>query len=351
MAKNPLVSVIVPVYNVSRYLDKCVSSITQQTYGNLEIFLINDGSTDESPALCRAWKSRDPRITVIDQKNQGVSVARNSGLDSCAGEWICFVDGDDWLEPDAVEKMLAAVSEDTDVLITDYFVDSETKSWTESFFSLKDHDFAESERLELIKNCYLKTSFSNRSAVTMVGVPWAKLFRTQVLKEKEIRFDPGLRKMQDALFCSEFFQNCTRVRFRAFPTYHYRQNSASVTHKGNAGYQKVADSVLKALWNFIEKYGYEEELLPVYYARKFMFAFESVKFIYILDETGMSLGDKIQGVRSIMSGLDLKEHEESIKPYLGKAHRIAFALYKMKAYRLMYFMMVVYYRVKMWRRG
>lgn len=288
---------------------------------------------------------------MIDQKNQGVSVARNSGIEACSGEWICFLDGDDWLEPDAVEKMLACVSEDTDVLITDYFVDSETKSWSESFFSLKDHDFSESEKLELIKNCFLKTSFSNQEAVTMVGVPWAKLFRARVVREKRIRFDPALRKMQDALFCSEFFQNCIHVRFRAFPTCHYRQNSASVTRKGNAEYQKVANSVLNALWNFIEKYGYQEELLPVYYARKFMFAFESVKFIYILDETGMGLGDKIRGVRAIMTGLDLKGYEESIEPYLGKAYRIAFALYRMKAYALMYFMMVVYYRVKMWRRG
>ena len=199
------VSIIVPVYNVGAFLEQCIQSLVNQTYKDIEIILVNDESPDHSLEICRKWEKQDSRILVIDQKNQGVSVARNQGLQRCNGQWTCFVDGDDWLEEDAVENMMALVTEDTDVLITDYYIDTPSRRWKESFFTLEDHDFKTGEKIELIKNCFLKTSFSNKGAVTMVGVPWAKLFRTQLLRDKEILFDKKLRKMQDAIFCIEVF--------------------------------------------------------------------------------------------------------------------------------------------------
>jgi hypothetical protein len=258
------------------------------------------------------------------------------------------VDGDDWLEKDAVEKMMKFASEEIDVLITDYYVDTESNCWKESFFVLDEHDFRKEEKIELIKNCFLKTSFSNKTAVTAVGVPWAKLFRADFLWEKRILFDKKLRKMQDALFCSEVFEQCGSIIYRQIPTYHYRQNDVSVCHKPNPNYQKVANAVLDAFRDFIQKYHYEEELLPVYYARKFMFSFESVKFIYLLDTTGMKFREKRQGIKKMMNELQLdKDEEQSMKAYLGKAHQIAFVTYKLHAYGLMYFMLKVYFEHKM----
>ena len=340
---------IAAVCNVAPYVSQCIESIVNQTWKNIEILLINDGSTDDSLSICREWEARDPRIRVLDQPNQGVSAARNRGIAASSGRWICFVDGDDWIEADAVENMLSAVKDDTDVLITDYFINAGKACRRESFFSLSDHDFAPEEHIELIKNCYLKTSFSNRSAGTMVGVPWAKLFRSDPLKEKGILFDPKLRKMQDAVFCSEVFQNCTHVIYRAVPTYHYRQNPDSVTHRGNAAYQQTADAVLDAFRSFIQKYQYEEVLLPVYYARRFIFACESVKFIYILDESGMHIGEKIRGVRQIMTSLDLGDREKELLSYLGKSYRLAYLLRKMRLYGLMYALMSAFYQFRIRR--
>jgi glycosyltransferase involved in cell wall biosynthesis len=342
------VSIIVPIYNVEPFLEQCIESLVHQTYPELEIFLVNDESPDHSLEICRRWEQKDLRIHVIDQKNQGVSVARNQGIEQCSGKWICFVDGDDWLEQDAVERMMTHVSSDLDVLITDYYVDTESSCWSESFFTLSEHDFQKDEKIELIKNCFLKTSFSNKTAVTAVGVPWAKLFRADFLKEKGILFDKKLRKMQDALFCSEVFEQCGGIIYRQIPTYHYRQNDASVCHKSNPNYQNVANAVLDAFRAFIEKYHYEEALLPVFYARKFMFAFESVKFIYLLDATGMNFGKKRQGIKQLMSGLKLdKNAEQSMMAYLGKAHQIAFVTYKLHVYGLMYLMLKVYFEHKM----
>jgi len=98
---NQLISVIVPVYIVEPYLDRCVQSIVNQTYKNLEIILVDDGSPDNSPAMCDAWAEKDSRIRVIHKENGGVSSARNAGLDMATGSYITFVDADDWLEPAA----------------------------------------------------------------------------------------------------------------------------------------------------------------------------------------------------------------------------------------------------------
>lgn len=106
MKVNELVSVIVPVYNAERYLDECIASIVWQTYKNVEVILIDDGSTDCSGKKCDEWKEKDERVIVIHQKNRGVSAARNVGLSKSTGQWIAFVDSDDYIEKNYIEKLL-----------------------------------------------------------------------------------------------------------------------------------------------------------------------------------------------------------------------------------------------------
>ena len=103
-----LVSVIIPIYKVEKYLERCVSSIVGQNYNNLEIILVDDGSPDNCPAMCDEWASRDARIRVIHQKNRGLSAARNKGIDIAQGEFICFVDSDDYVEVTMIEDMVRA---------------------------------------------------------------------------------------------------------------------------------------------------------------------------------------------------------------------------------------------------
>ena len=106
---NPLISVIVPVYNVEPYLRKCLDSIVNQTYKNLDIILVDDGSTDNSGAICDEYTQKDDRIIVIHQANAGQSAARNAALDTMRGEYVMFVDSDDWLEIEACETSLASI--------------------------------------------------------------------------------------------------------------------------------------------------------------------------------------------------------------------------------------------------
>ena len=109
MVDNGLVTVIVPVYNVECYLDKCISSIVQQSYNNLEIIVVDDGSTDGSPAICDGWAARERRIRVIHKENGGLSDARNAGLAVATGEYISFVDSDDWIKPQFIETLLVSL--------------------------------------------------------------------------------------------------------------------------------------------------------------------------------------------------------------------------------------------------
>ncbi len=116
MADSPLVSVIVPVYNVEQYLRKCLDSICDQTYRNLEILCVNDGSTDGSPAILEEYAARDSRIKVFTQANAGLAAARNTGLEHATGEWVTGVDSDDYLEADTYEYALSAVTDETDIV-------------------------------------------------------------------------------------------------------------------------------------------------------------------------------------------------------------------------------------------
>lgn len=113
-----LISVIVPIYKVETYLDECISSIVEQTHKNLEIILVDDGSPDNCPAICDNWAKKDERIKVIHKSNGGLSDARNAGIDVASGEYIAFVDSDDYIKPDMIEKLHAAIRrEDADIAV------------------------------------------------------------------------------------------------------------------------------------------------------------------------------------------------------------------------------------------
>ena len=114
------ISIIVPVYKTEQYLDRCVESIVNQTYNNLEIILVDDGSADNCPAMCDKWAEKDNRIKVIHKENGGVSSARNAGIDAASGEYIGFVDGDDWIDTDMYDFLMSHFDDDTDIVRCSY---------------------------------------------------------------------------------------------------------------------------------------------------------------------------------------------------------------------------------------
>ena len=171
MERNPLISVIVPVYKVEAYLDKCVKSILNQTYRNLEIILVDDGSTDNCPAMCDEYARQDARITVIHKENGGLSSARNAGMEIANGEYIGFVDSDDWIAPEMYEVLLDGFMRNKNagvICVGRVYVDEQGKEDPSLHEGLENWRLTGSEWLGLLAD-----NMSNHSV-------WNRLYRAQI---------------------------------------------------------------------------------------------------------------------------------------------------------------------------
>lgn len=213
----PLISVIVPVYKVERYLDRCVQSIVDQTYRNLEIILVDDGSPDSCPDMCDAWIAKDYRIRVIHQENQGLGAARNSGIESSTGELIGFVDSDDWLEPTMYEALFNSLkNNDADI------------SMTASIMEYPDgrQICHYQPNVHLVMTTSESFKYVNLPGYSTISA-WSKLIKRSVLGD--IRFPEGCVNGEDTRFTYEVFAASKRTTFDSVPLYHYRITEGSLS--------------------------------------------------------------------------------------------------------------------------
>lgn len=213
-----LVSVIIPVCNVEKYIDKCLSSVVNQTYKNLEIIIIDDGSTDASPALCDKWAEKDERIKVFHIKNDGVSAARNMGLDKSNGDYICFADSDDWIECDMIEFLLTkAVENDADIIRCSYFTEHMNGNGNPL---IPDEISTFPTRNEII--CELVEHG------VIAGAIWNKLYKRSAVGDT--RFNTNYRYGEDLFFNYEIYNKNIKAAFYGEPKYHYLLRTGSVTN-------------------------------------------------------------------------------------------------------------------------
>lgn len=207
---NPLISVIVPVYNVEKFIEECIDSILEQTYTNIEIILIDDGCTDASPQIIEKKSNRDSRIKVIHQTNQGVSSARNRGIEIAKGEYICFVDSDDILKPDYVEYLYRLAKEaDSDISLT-----------THMFSSYGDKQVKE----EIVKKISGEQAAINILHYFIPIGCYCKLFKRDVIGT-EVRFDPQIFIGEGFNFNIESFLRANTVAVGNKKIYKYRRDN------------------------------------------------------------------------------------------------------------------------------
>lgn len=211
------VSIIVPCYNVASYLDQCLESLTGQSMEDIEIICVNDGSSDRTAEVLREWQKKDGRIRVIDQENSGVSVARNSGMETATGQYIGFVDPDDMAERNMFQRLFtAAVGRDADVTVCGYseFCDGENVDMFENGWS-PSAEFYPEEKVERFRR--------GSPWGQCVGTVWNKLIRRKLLEENDLRFVPGLRQGQDLYFCLMLLTFAPRLLTIPDRLYHYRR--------------------------------------------------------------------------------------------------------------------------------
>ena len=218
---NPFVSVIVPVYKVERYLPRCIESILAQTYTNFELILVDDGTPDRSGIICDRYAEKDSRIKVIHKENGGVSSARNAGIDIAQGEWITFIDSDDWVSTKYLEVLVTPTLEHKYDLIV-------CKKENRGIVLDATEDDPKDVFTNEIKNAENIKQFD---AIEYLG-PWAKLFNKNIIFEKQLRFPVGIAIAEDAIFVVTYLQNCQRIMATGKVLYCYNcLNTGAVTHR------------------------------------------------------------------------------------------------------------------------
>lgn len=202
----PLVSIIIPLHNEAALLSRCVDSVLDQTFSDIEVLLINDGSTDGSETVCNEYAKRDDRIKVIHQEVSGVSLARNAGLDLASGAYIQFVDADDYILPDMTDTLVKAMErEDVDMAVSN--VDQETvqENGIHSITpmrTLRSGRFALADYISLFGEAY------NYAPVSAI---WNKLMKKNLIDKAGIRFKKNCRNGEDVHFCCQYLAECTSV--------------------------------------------------------------------------------------------------------------------------------------------
>ena len=247
MKKDFLISIIIPVYKVEKYLDKCVESIVNQTHKNLEIILVDDGSPDNCPKICDEWARKDKRIKVVHKKNGGLSSARNTGLDICNGEYIMFVDSDDYCDIRICEILLKILTENnTDLAMCGVQLFKEGDTPSEDQYRHEDLFIYKGK--EVLDHIY-------KTNIPYIMTSWAKLYKRSLFQN--LRFPVG-KLHEDEYVFAEFMCNTSCFAYTRTRMYFYLQRRSSIM--GTKSQRNIQD-VLEA---FTLRKKYLDEKMPQY---------------------------------------------------------------------------------------
>ena len=230
MTNLPLISVVVPVYKVEKYVNTCVESLLQQSYPNLEIFLVDDGSPDRCPALCDGYAARDPRVRVIHKENGGLSDARNVGIRQARGAYISFIDSDDFVGQHHIAMLYDALEhQGADVSICDYaYVNEDAVEATEKL----PQDEIAMTNVECLKEMYHPVRHG------MEFVAWGKLYKTSLFTDNQIFYPVG-KLHEDTFTTYQIMYRAQKVAFTDGISYFYRQRAGSIM-RSSFGKERLA---------------------------------------------------------------------------------------------------------------
>lgn len=219
MSFLPKVSIIVPIYNASNFIEQCIQTILNQSYHNIELILINDGSKDNSKDICEKAILNDQRAILYNQVNQGVSTARNKGIELATGDFILFIDADDYIGENYVSNF---ITEDLDILT--FKIHGYTNillNGTKTKASLKAISYSKDKIVDIVSNGFLSLN----------GYPFSKLYSTNVIKENNLSFDKGVKVCEDVIFNLNYIQYVNKIVIEEFYDYYYIEHINSSVKK------------------------------------------------------------------------------------------------------------------------
>lgn len=258
----PLISVVIPVYNARKTIERCVNSISSQSFSDLEIILVNDGSTDGSGNFCDALAACDNRIFVIHKENYGVSAARNSGIEKATGEYLLFVDSDDYLPIDYCEQLLRAKQrwgEDTFVW-TALQVVSENHTIAEQKYFFDEEPYSLLTRKDVLK----------LSMKYLLNSPVNKLYRLKLIREQQLSMNEEISIAEDLEFNLQYLDaagECKVVVLNDLSYFYVRNGESSLDHGYRQNYYSIHKQILLLLWDLCQKWKVPKEDYPLYYHR------------------------------------------------------------------------------------
>lgn len=299
---NPLISIIVPTYNVEKYIRTCIESILDQTYRNIEVIIVNDGSTDQSLAVISDLICSHHNIKVINQKNQGVSVARNTGIDAATGKYIAFVDADDKIKPDFVSSLYQIADKTGADIVRGSFRDFNgniPKGWVPDFN-------VPTNCGTIVLDQFLSSNIS--------FVVWSSIYRLDFINSNHIRFTPGIL-FEDADFTIRAYMLAKLVATSPEPNYAYRINrpGSQLTTKTTKNAKKMSLSLEKIISQFISMLKHEESdvlrsiILKSIYSFMRLWTRIILKNNLSLDRTNSCFDTALTLIKEIINSRPLKE--------------------------------------------
>ncbi len=319
MKKNPEISIIVPIYNAEQFIDGCMRSIYAQTLTDYEIILVNDGSTDNSAALCRRYAAQDTRVTYFEKENGGAGSARNAGMDAARGEYLAFPDCDDRFEPNMYEELYAlAQSGDYDVVF----------SGVNFYRQIGDGktEYSRTQNIEAVayddrKACreHIMTFFPTS---TIFDVPWNKLYKRRIVTENNIRFT-DVRRCQDAIFNLDFFDHINSAASVDKAYYNYTENTdEDVRRKFPQDYIEIVICYYTRLTEILNDWGVYTGEIKRHYDSSFVLSVYEVADRYDNPRWGLSKAEQRAYIedclsrREVAAFLETAEVREDVLPIL-----------------------------------
>lgn len=217
------ISIIIPVYNAEKYLKRCLDSIKEQTFANWETILIDDGSTDNSGKICDEYSETDNRFTVIHQHNKGASTARNTGIDQAKGDWITFIDADDYVERNYLESLCVNIENEKTLIIQGL------KQVNSKGEEIKKIDFGNST----LYGNQIQKAFDEKE-IFEYGYTVAKLYNRNIIEKHNIRFNEQIFYSEDMLFMLEYILNCDTIKFIGGANYNYITDISNLSQRYNS---------------------------------------------------------------------------------------------------------------------
>lgn len=300
----PKFSIIVPIYNVEQYLERCIESLIHQTLTEIEIILVDDGSPDGCPQICDHYADQDSRIRVIHKENGGVSAARNDGLGAATGEWVIFCDSDDWMEPDACEALYrAGTDQNADIVVGDINRIKNGAAIYNRFFADEFVYETRAELDELIQADIYQNYTPNPPSTPTIGYggPWNKAVKRMFLLNHKILFDTSLMGIFDDIFyTANIYQKAEKVVYIHKAVYNYVVVAASITRSYKPDSLEINRRIFKAFGKFIKTYAPGGEWDKAYAAMIIRRLEEVLRLYFFSKKNTMPFNEMIKELKATM---------------------------------------------------